>query len=131
MYGTIMRARVKDGRKAEYERTMKEMVPSAEEYGRGLHSIEVAWEDNDPQRIVMIIHFRDRESYIANANRPDTDTDYRRQLEFLDGEPEWIDVSFAEYVVKLLSESVALFCALADQLSNAARLRTRARRPLP
>src|SRR5207253_2121120 len=87
MYGTIMRARVKDGRKAEYERTMKEMVPSAEEYGRGLHSIEVAWEDNDPQRIVMIIHFRDRESYIANANRPETDTDYRRQLEFLDGEP--------------------------------------------
>ncbi|TME49281.1 MAG: hypothetical protein E6I33_01070 [Chloroflexi bacterium] len=107
MYGTIMRARVKDGRKAEYERTMKEMVPSAEEYGRGLHSIEVAWEDNDPQRIVMIIHFRDRESYIANANRPETDTDYRRQLEFLDGEPEWIDVSFAEYVGKPLSESAA------------------------
>jgi hypothetical protein len=46
----------------------------------------------------MIVHFKDRESYLANANRAGTDEDYRRQLEYLDGEPEWIDVNYAEYV---------------------------------
>jgi len=107
MYGTIMRARVKDGRKADYERLLKETVPSSEDYGRGLHSVELAWQDDDPQRVVIIVHFRDRESYLANAGRPDTDADYKRQLELFDGPPEWIDVSYAQYVGEPLSEGAA------------------------
>jgi quinol monooxygenase YgiN len=102
MYGTIMRAKIKPGRRAEYEKVMREMVPSAEAYGQGMHSFEVAWEDKDPDRIVMIVHFKDRESYVANAGRPETDTDFRKQMEYLDGEPEWIDVSYADYVGKPL-----------------------------
>ena len=98
MYGTIMRAKVKAGRRAEYEQVLHEMVPSAEAYGQGMHSYEVAWEEKDSDRIVMIVHFKDRESYLANANRAGTDDDYRRQLEYLEGEPEWIDVNYAEYV---------------------------------
>ena len=105
MYGTIMRAKVKAGRRAEYEELMRQIVPSAEAYGHGLHSYEVAWEDRNPDRIVMIIHFKDRESYLANANRPETDNDYRRQLEYLDGEPEWIDLSYADYVGKPLADA--------------------------
>jgi quinol monooxygenase YgiN len=104
MYGTIMRARVKPGRREEYERAMREMVPSAEDYGNGLHSYEIAWEDKDPDRFVMVIHFRDRESYQANADRPETNEQYQRQLDFLDGEPEWIDVNWADFVGKPLAE---------------------------
>lgn len=107
MYGTIMRAKVKPGRKAEYEKAMREMVPSADDYGRGLHSLQVAWEDKDPDRIVMIIHFRDRDSYIANANRPETNADYERQLEFLEGPPEWTDVNYADYIGKPIGEGAA------------------------
>ncbi|MFZ0919381.1 MAG: antibiotic biosynthesis monooxygenase [Candidatus Dormiibacterota bacterium] len=102
MYGTIMRAKVKAGRRAEYERVMREMVPSPEAYGQGMHSYEVAWEEKDPDRIVLIVHFKDRESYMANASRAETNTDYNRQLEYLDGEPEWIDVNYADYVGKPL-----------------------------
>jgi quinol monooxygenase YgiN len=104
MYGTIMRARIKPGRREEYERAMREMVPSAEDYGNGLHSYEIAWEDKDPNRMVMVIHFRDRESYQANADRPETNEQYQKQLEFLEGEPEWIDVNYAEYVGQPLGE---------------------------
>jgi len=104
MYGTIMRAKVKAGQRAEYEKVMRQMVPS-EGYGHGLHSYEIAWEDKDPDRIVLIIHFKDRESYLANANRPETDTDYRQQLEYLEGEPEWIDVSYGDYVGKPLGSA--------------------------
>jgi hypothetical protein len=50
----------------------------------------------------MIVRFKDRESYMANADRPETDTEYRQQLEYLDGEPEWIDVNYADYVGKPL-----------------------------
>lgn len=107
MYGTIMRARVKPGRRAEYEKTFRDMVPSAEEYGRGLHSVEIAWEDKDPDRLAVIVHFRDRESYIANANRPETNADYQKQLEYFDGAPEWIDVNYAQYVGQPLTEGAA------------------------
>ena len=107
MYGTIMRAKVKPGRRAEYEKVMREMVPSADDYGQGMHSYEVAWEDKDPDRIIMIVHFKDRESYMANAGRPETDSDYRKQLEYLDGEPEWIDVSYGDYVGKPLEEAAS------------------------
>lgn len=107
MYGTIMRGKVKAGKKAEYERLTREMVPSADDYGRGLHSIEMAWEDKDPDRFVGIVHFKDRDSYIANADRPDTNTDYERMLEYLEGPPEWIDVNYADYVGKPLGEGAA------------------------
>ena len=105
MYGTIMRAKVKPGRRAEYEQAMREMVPSADAYGQGMHSFEVAWEDRDSDRIVVIVRFNDRESYMANAKRPEADADYRQQLEYFDGEPEWIDLNYAEYVGKALGDS--------------------------
>ena len=76
------------------------MVPSAEDYGNGMHSVEAAWEDKDPDRLVVIVHFKDRESYVANAERSETDQQYQQQLEYLDGEPEWIDVNFANYIGK-------------------------------
>jgi len=103
MYGTIMRGRVKAGRRAEFERLFQEVAPDHVEHG--LHSIELAREDTDPDRVVVIIHFTDRESYRRNADRPETDRDYRRQLELLDGEPEWIDVEFGGYLGKPLTTS--------------------------
>ena len=107
MYGTIMRGKVKAGKKDEYVAFMGELVPSADDYGRGMHSIEVGWEDKDPDRFVVIVRFKDRDSYIANANRPDTNTDYERQLEYLEGPPEWIDVAYTDYVGKPIGEGAA------------------------
>lgn len=104
MYGTIMRAKIKPGRRAEYERAMREMVPSPEDYGNGMHSYEVAFEDKDPDRIVLIVHFKDRESYVANSNRAEVNSDYERQLEYLEGSPEWTDVNYEAYVGKPLTQ---------------------------
>ncbi|MGH7685340.1 MAG: antibiotic biosynthesis monooxygenase family protein [Candidatus Dormibacteria bacterium] len=107
MYGTIMRGKVKAGQKAAYESYMKQLVPSAESYGQGMHSVEVGWEDKDPDRFVVIVHFRDRDSYVANADSSETDAQYRQQLEYLDGPPEWIDVNYGDYVGKPLGEGAA------------------------
>ncbi len=87
-----MRGRVKAGRRQDMERTFAAVVPKHIEHG--LVSAQIAWEVRDPNRFLQIIHFRDRESYVRNAGRPETDADYRRQLDLLDGEPEWIDVEY-------------------------------------
>ena len=97
MYGSIMRARIKAGKKDDYVRLLQEFVPSAEDYGQGLHSLEIAFEDRDPNRVVLIIHFRDRESYVRNADRPQTNADWERQAALLD-DVQWIDVNYVNYL---------------------------------
>jgi len=107
VYGTVMRGRVKPGRRQEFEDLATQITPAHEAEERGLHSMELAWEDGDPDRLVMIIHFRDRESYVRNAERPETDSDYRRMAELLEGPPEWIDVAYSTYLGKPLSSAAS------------------------
>ena len=102
MFGTIMRARVKKDRRDEFARLMMELTPSEE---TGFHSAQAGWEDKDDDRVVVIAFFRDRDSYRANAERPQTDENYRKMIDFLDGEPEWIDVNWTEYTGKPLGET--------------------------
>ena len=105
MFGTIMRARVKNGQIEPLERVFAEQR-AGNERTPGFHSVEFAREDKDPDRVVAIIHFADKESYVANAKRPETDTDYRQLLAFLEGEPEWIDVHYVRYYGDPVSEDV-------------------------
>src|ERR1700693_5357404 len=105
MYGTIMRARVKKGQMQALERLFEEQR-AATEHLPGFHSVEVAREDKDPDRVVAVIHFTDRDSYVANAKRPETDADYREMLRFLEEEPEWIDVDYARYYGEPVGEHV-------------------------
>lgn len=96
MYGTIMRARVKPG----HREALNELMTTSEESRQppGFHSFEVAWEEKDPDRVVVVVHFVDKESYVANAESPQQDAEYRQMLEHLVEEPEWIDVNWAQYV---------------------------------
>src|SRR5207302_8593660 len=91
-----MRARLKPGTRAEYERMFREMVQPHTE--RGLVAVQLAFEDKDPDRVIAVIHFKDRESYVRNADDPRTDADYRRQAEFFEGPPEWTDVQYGPSV---------------------------------
>lgn len=92
MFGTLMRARVKPGQRDNLMQRMRDMDQRRQP--EGFESAEVAWEDQDPDRLVMIVHFRDRASYMANAAAPEQDREYREWLRYLDGEPEWIDLRF-------------------------------------
>lgn len=94
MFGTVMRARVKP----EMRDAFLQQMSTFEERRRpdGFESADLAWEVGDPKRAVMIVRFRDRESYMANAADPAQDREYREMLKCLDGEPEWIDVEFVD-----------------------------------
>ena len=95
MYGTIMRARVKPDRREEFERLMADLTPAPD---TGFIGVQIGWEDKEPNRLVAVAVFKDRQSYVRNAERPDTDQNYRQMLEHLEGEPEWIDVQWAQYI---------------------------------
>lgn len=105
MYGTILRARTKPGQRDAFIAAMRERGTA--EHNPGFLSAEVCTEDRDPDGVVVVIRFRDRESYLANANRPETDADYRSTLEYLQGPPEWIDVNYVEYHGEPVSEGSA------------------------
>jgi hypothetical protein len=55
-----MRARLKIGQREAFQRLMEDRVRV--HMPRGLHSIEMGWEDEDPDRVVSIIHFSDKDS---------------------------------------------------------------------
>jgi quinol monooxygenase YgiN len=102
MYGTIMRAQCKPGQRDAFIEAMKRRGTSGD--NPGFHAAEIAYEDKDPDRVVAVIHFRDRESYIANAQRPQTDQSYQETLQYVVGPPEWIDVNYVSYKGQPLSE---------------------------
>jgi len=101
MYGSIMRVRLKKGQRDAFHRLMEARVHV--HAPRGLHSIEMGWEDKDPDRVVAIIHFTDKDSYVKNAQAPETDKDYREMLQYMEGEPEWIDLHYTSYSGKPLA----------------------------
>jgi quinol monooxygenase YgiN len=102
MYGTIMRAQAKPGRRDEFIAEMKRRGTAQD--NPGFISAEIAYEDKDSDRVIGIIHFRDRESYLANAQRPQTDEQYKATLDYLVGPPEWIDVHYVAYRGEPISE---------------------------
>jgi quinol monooxygenase YgiN len=103
MFGTIMRARCKPGQRDAFIDTMRQRGTAAN--NPGFLSAELAYEDKDPDRVIAVIHFRDRESYMANAQRPQTDAEYQQMLGFLVEPPEWIDVHYVAYTGEPLNES--------------------------
>jgi heme-degrading monooxygenase HmoA len=96
MYGTIMRAKAKPGRREDFIAEMKQRGSANE--NPGFLSAEIAYEDKDPDRVIAVIRFRDREAYLANTQRPQTDEGYQRTLEYLVEPPEWVDVHYVHFV---------------------------------
>ena len=90
-----MRAQVKPGQRDAFIATMRDRGTATR--NPGFLSAEIAYEDKDSDRVIAVIHFRDRESYMENANRPQTDAEYQKMLQYLTGPPEWIDVHYVGY----------------------------------
>jgi len=103
MFGTIMRARTKPGQRDAFIELMKSRARPGN--NPGFHSAEVCAEDKDANGVMAVIHFHDRAGYLANADRPETDAEYRKMLDYLEGPPEWIDVEYRHFAGEPLSES--------------------------
>ena len=102
MYGTIMRAKIKAGQQDAFRRYAQEQGSPSD--ASGWVSSEFAVEDKDLNRIVGIIRFKDKDSYVKNANAPQTNDNYNQMLKFLEGPPEWIDVHYVSFQGEPLKE---------------------------
>jgi len=93
MFGTVMKARLREGKSVGDMRAL--LGPRWDDIAAngGVWS-EFGVDDKDPQVVIGVIHFSDRESYFANAGRPETQAQYEKMMELLDGPPEWTDVNW-------------------------------------
>jgi heme-degrading monooxygenase HmoA len=89
MYGTIARLHIKPG----MERELLEQVHAEDEEADMpgyIHQFLYRM-DSEPDVYYLVVVFRDKESYFANAGSPEQHERYLRLLTVLSAEPEWHD----------------------------------------
>jgi len=86
MYGTVARMRLKPGMEAKFKEDMAQYerikIP-------GFVSTMVYRMDKDPNEIYIAVAFKDKDSYVANAEDPKQDERYKRMRALLAADPEW------------------------------------------
>jgi hypothetical protein len=84
MYGTIAKMKTKPG-------LLEEIKKIEERKPRGFLRTIVYRMDKNPDELMLVVLFKDKESYIANANSPEQHEEYRVYRKLLQAEPEWYD----------------------------------------
>lgn len=89
MYGTVGSSRFKTGKRDEFFSNMGEYT-----HGSGMNGavgIFVFKSDADEDEIYLVAMAEDKEKYIANAERPETNANYERMAQYFAEEPQWND----------------------------------------
>jgi quinol monooxygenase YgiN len=89
MYGTVARMRFKLGMAQRFFELMQQsgqqrQIPGSITY----YAYQM---DKDPNEYYLAVIFESKEAYVANANSPEQNQDFRQMMEFLESEPEWHD----------------------------------------
>jgi len=88
MFGTVARMRLRPGAEALFRAQFDALV---HEQLKGWVSSTFFQSEADPRDLWMVVVFDSRESYRANAERPNMDAIYRRVRGCLESDPEWSD----------------------------------------
>jgi len=87
MYGTIARFKVKPGAQAELDRIGREDSALIDGF-----AFEYIFQmDSDPNEVMLVVAFKDKASYVANANSPEQHARYERYRALMTADPEWHD----------------------------------------
>ncbi len=88
MYGTVAQMKVKPGKMAEFMKTVSDTGGRQPKGYLG----EIAYQmDSDPNEVMLVVFFQDKESYHANANDPEMHKEYEQYRALLDEDPVWHD----------------------------------------
>lgn len=93
MYGTVMRATAKPGRRQEVYAMMGEGLDTT-----GFRATYVLLPDEDEDAVVAAVIFEDRKTYSDNAHDPATEQWYGRFRALLETDPEWTDGEWVSYL---------------------------------
>ena len=91
MYGTVAHIRVKAG---QGEAVIAKMEQWEQERGSKVEGNLGGYMfrlDKDPQEMIMVAVFQDKESYVANAEDTEQDKWYQELRQLLEADPEWND----------------------------------------
>jgi hypothetical protein len=88
MYGTVARFRVKAGMESQLQQEMKSYENLNVD---GMVSSTVYRLDAGSNQYMMAVVFRDRDSYMKNADSPEQGQRYERFRALLESDPEWND----------------------------------------
>jgi quinol monooxygenase YgiN len=88
MYGTIAKLKVKPG---QMQALKSHMASVSSRQAPGFLAVNVYQMDADPNELYLTVMFENKETYVANANRPETNADFEKMMRFLVAEPEWRD----------------------------------------
>jgi len=88
MYGTIARFRIKPETRDEFIKTMDSF---GDEPIAGWMADYYFQMDKDPEAFYLVAIFKDRESYLSNADSPEQHERYLKFRSFLVADPEWND----------------------------------------
>ena len=91
MYGSIFNMDVKEGHEEELLDLMDALEAPA-----GMLGWFVMKPDLDDRKLIGVAVFRDKEAYVANANRPEQHESFMKIMDHLASEPDWTD---GEYVI--------------------------------
>ena len=88
MYGTLGRMTPKDGKRDELIAMMNTTPTGAAANGyRGAYVLK-ADEGDD---VVVAVMYDDKDAYVAMVHDPQTDENFGKVMELLEGEPTWTD----------------------------------------
>lgn len=85
MYGTIARMKAEKGALQELKNMGTGHQPA------GFIGSYVFKSDKDPNELWLVAIFKDKETYVANANSLEQDKEFRNLMRFLKSEPDWHD----------------------------------------
>ena len=99
MYGTIFRMKVKSGRFQRVTQLFEEWETQQKPVVKGAIGGLLMKPDGSSDELIGVAIFEDKQSYIANADRPGQQQWYGKLREALEADPEWED---GEYVATSL-----------------------------
>lgn len=88
MYGTIARFRIKPGVKEEFVKTMDSFGANVIPGWIADYYFQM---DKDPDEFYLVAIFKDKETYMANADSTQQHEQYLQFRSFLVDDPEWHD----------------------------------------
>lgn len=88
MYGTVAVCRVTQENVAR----IRELAAAEDAIGiEGYLGTDVMVPENHDDTLIMVVRFRDRDTYVANADSPAQDERYREFRALMDADPVWYD----------------------------------------
>jgi len=86
MYGTIAKLTVKPGQVSALRNVMAAPVARPGSVAGYVYQM-----DNDANVLYLAVMFESKAAYQANAERPETNAQFEKMMQFLAAEPEWHD----------------------------------------